>query len=193
MAKRRAITGLRGIALMPVVENTIASYEASGTLLNLPFAGQCNFTPMEQTQSIFYDDGLYAQAHEVQGMEVEIRLGEVEQKTLADMGLGTHDPATNRFEYDFTPKQITYSLRMITDTVSGFPFYWNYRIFDLTGWRYDNFATKGDSISVCEAIISGVIKRPMKPTVRPIANLALLEDESNQSDAESLIQDSETL
>jgi len=192
MAKKRAIIGLRGIALAKVTENEITGYSSAAATINLPYAGAMNRTAKEKKQDIYYDDTLYAQINEVTGEDVEIRLGEVDPATLAELGLGSYDDTTGIFEGSFTPAQETYSLRMITDTLGKLPTYWNYRVFDLTGWKYDNFSTKGDSINVCEVIITGVFKEPAMPTVKPYAYMRLDEDEDNKAACEAFLANGET-
>lgn len=191
MAKKRAVIGLRGIALGKVKTDTISAYQ-SETAAPLPFAGAMNRTPKETTQDLFYDDELYAQVRDVQGEDVEIRLGEVDLAQVAELGFGVYDSEKGLFEGNFNIEPGSYSLRCITDTVDRAPYYWNWRLFELTGFRFDNFATKGSSITVCEVIINGVFKSPAMPTVKDYAIMQLLEDGSNQAACEAFLTGGET-
>ena len=182
MGKKRAILGLRGIVLGKVTKNDITGYESEAADINLPYAGAMNRTSKEKKQDIYYDDTLYAQVNEILGEEVEIRLGEVDTETLKTLGLGDYDEATEIFEGGFTPPPAQYSLRFITDTVGRLPYYFNYRVFDLTGWRFDNFATKGDSIKVCEVIVTGTFKQPSMAGVRPYAIMRASAEGDNQEE-----------
>jgi len=191
MSKRRAIIGLRGIALAPVTENTVLAYKSSEAKA-LPFAGAMNRTAKEKKQDIYYDDSLYAQVNEVMGEDVEIRLGEVSLEMLAELGLGDFDETKETFEGDFAPKASTYSLRCVEDTVDKAPYYFNWRVFDLTGIRFDNFQTKGDSIRVCEVIIAGVFKQPAMAGVRPYAIMRASAEGDNQEACDAFMKDGES-
>ena len=191
MAKKRAIMGLRGIALAPVKENTLLKYKSDDATIALQFAGAMNRTAKEKSQDIYYDDTLYAQVKEILGEDVEIRLGEVTLELLAELGLGAFNETTQVFEGDFTPKRAEYSLRCIEDTVDKAPYYFNWRLFDLLGVRFDNFTTKGDSVNVCEVIITGVFKEPATPNVKPYAIMRLSDDGDNQADCDAFLKDGE--
>ena len=190
MPKKRAIIGLRGIALAPVTENTVLAYK-SGTAAALPFAGAMNRTAKEKKQDIYYDDELYAQVNDVLGEDVEIRLGEVSLELLAQLGLGDFDDTKQVFEGDFSPKPSAYSLRCVEDTVDKAPYYFNWRVFELSGIRFDNFATKGDSIKVCEVIITGVFKQPAMPGVKPYAIMRASATGDNQAACDAFMQGGE--
>lgn len=191
MPKKMAIIGLRGIALAPVTENTLLAY-ASGEAKALPFAGAMNRTAKEKKQDIYYDDNLYAQVNEVLGEDVEIRLGEVSLELLAELGLGDFDETKQMFEGDFSPKPTTYSLRCVEDTVDKAPYYFNWRVFELTGIRYDNFATKGDSVKVCEVIVTGTLKQPAMTGLKPYAIMRALEDGNNQAECDAFMKEGES-
>jgi len=196
MAKRRAIIGFKGIALSEVTQNDILGYK-SAAAASLPFAGQMNRTPKEKSQDVYYDDDLYARIREVSGEDVEIRLGEVSLEQLEELGLGAFDETTGRFEGAFSPKPGTYSLRCVTGTVDKLPYYWNWRVFELDGIRFDNFATKGDSIAVCEIIITGVFKNPRMATLMPYVLMRLNAPggdgvSDNEADCQKLLTDGET-
>jgi len=191
MSKKRAIIGLRGIALAPVTENTVLAYKA-GEAKALPFAGAMNRTAKEKKQDIYYDDSLYAQVNEVLGEDVEIRLGEVSLELLAELGLGEFDEIKQVFEGDFSPKPSTYSLRCIEDTVDKAPYYFNWRVFELGGIRFDNFATKGDSVKVCEVIVTGTFKQPAMAGVKPYAIMRASAEGDNQADCDAFMSEGET-
>ena len=191
MAKKRAIIGLRGIALGAVTENTVLSYKSS-TAKALPYAGAMNRTAKEKKQDIFYDDGLYAQVNEVLGEDVEIRLGEVSLELLAELGLGEFEAVTQVFEGDFSPAPGAYSLRCVEDTVDKAPYYFNWRVFELAGIRFDNFATKGDSVKVCEVIVTGTLKQPAMAGIRPYAIMRALEEGENQAECDAFMQEGES-
>jgi len=192
MAKKRAIIGLRGIALAPVTVNTVLKYTSTDATIPLPYAGAMNRTAKEKSQDLYYDDALYAQIREVLGEDVEIRLGEVALELLAELGLGNFDSAKHTFEGDFTPDRAEYSLRCVEDTVDRAPYYFNWRVFDLSGIRFDNFATKGDSISVCEVIITGVFKQPALAGVKPYAIMKLTDAGDNQTAVDNFMKNGET-
>lgn len=178
MSKKRAATGFRGLALAPVTENTLTSYKTSAGE-PLPFAGQMTRTAKESSTDLYYDDTLYAQIKDVTGEEVEIRVAEVPLEKMEDLGMGTFDATTQTLEGNFSPESKEYALRFVVDTVDGLPFYFNYRLFELTGVKFDNFTTKKDSSTVCEVIITGVFKRPALPALTPWAVMQLKEDKSN--------------
>lgn len=179
MAKRAAI-GFRGIALAEVTENTLTSYKA-GAGKALPFAGTMSRTAKESVTDLYYDDDVYAQLKHVAGEDVEIRVAEVELSRMAEMGLGTYDEATETLEADFNISGKEYALRCVVDTVSGLPNYFNYRVFEMTGIRFDNFTTKKDSITVCEIIITGIFRRPQLPGLAPWVLRRMKEDKSNEA------------
>ncbi|NLO84098.1 MAG: hypothetical protein GX096_01510 [Clostridiales bacterium] len=181
MAKKRAAIGFKGLALAPIVENTLVSYDA-GAGEALPFAGSMSRTAKESSTDLFYDDDLYAQIKNVSGEDVEIRLAEIPLERMAALGLGTYDETTNTLEADFNVSGKEYALRFVVDTVSNLPFYFNYRVFQLAGIKFDNFTTKQDSVTVCEVIITGVFKRPSMTTLAPWAVMQLAEDKSNEAD-----------
>jgi hypothetical protein len=191
MAKKRAIIGFKGIALSEVTENTMLSY-VSNVAKELPFAGTMNRTAKEQTQDINYDDELYATVRDVTGEDVEIRIGEVTLEKLAELGLGTFDAMTQVFEGDFNVVGKTYALRCVNDTVDHLPYYFNWRIFDLNGIRFDNFQTKGGGIQVCEVIINGTFGRPRLATLKPYAITRLADDRNNEAACQAFLANGET-
>ena len=192
MAKKRAIIGFKGVALAPVMENSITAY-ATGTANSIQFAGSMTRTPKEAQQEFYYDDDLYKQIKDVTGDEVEVRFAEIPLATLAQLGLGTYDEATGTLEADFNVTGKTYAFRCVTNTLDGLPMYFNWRVFDLTGIRFDNFASKGSSLSVCEVIMSGVFKRPALSSAKPYAIRQPKEDGSDLADCDSWIKAAETL
>ncbi|HIU19853.1 MAG TPA: hypothetical protein IAC48_07325 [Candidatus Limiplasma stercoravium] len=191
MASKRAAIGFRGLALAPVTSNTLTSYVA-GEGQALPYAGSMSRTVKENTTDLYYDDDLYAQVRSIAGEDVEIRMAEVSLETMASLGLGEFDEETNTLEADFAVSGREYALRCAVDTVDGLPFYFNYRVFQLTGIRFDNFATKGDSATVCEVIITGVFKRPVLPGLKPWAVMQLSEDRGNQAACTAFLTAAET-
>lgn len=178
--KRRAAIGFKGLALAPLTENTLTSYKASAGAALL-YAGGMNRTAKENSTDAYYDDDLYAQIKNVSGEDVEIRVAEVPLDQMASFGLGTYDETSNTLEADFNVTGKEYALRCVVDTVDNLPFYFNYRVFELTGIKFDNFATKKDSVTVCEVIITGVFKRPRLTTLKPWAVMQLKDDRSNES------------
>lgn len=166
MAKKRAILGFKGVALAEVKVNTVVAYEAD-TAKGISYAGSMSRTPKESTQDFYYDDDLYAQVKDVMGDDVEVRFAEIPLNTLAELGLGEYDETSGMLEADFNIAGKSYAFRCVTDTVSGLPMYFNWRLFDLTGIRFDNFTTKGSSTAVCEVIMTGVFKRPALISAKP--------------------------
>ena len=192
MAKKRAIIGFKGVALAPVTENSITAYKTEAAM-SVQFAGSMTRTPKETKQDIFYDDGLYTQVQDVTGDDVEVRFAEIPLATLAQLGLGVYDEATGTLEADFNVAGKTYAFRCVTNTMDGLPMYFNWRVFDLAGIRFDNFASKGSSLSVCEVIMSGVFKRPALSSVKPYAIRQPKEDGSDLAACDAWIKAAETL
>ena len=187
---KRAATGFKGIALAPVTENTLTSYKASAAE-SLPYAGSMSRSSKESTTDLYYDDDLYAQIKDVMGEDVELRMAEVPLDRMAELGLGTYDEDNDTLEADFNAAGKEYSLRFVVDTVSGLPFYFNYRLFQLTGIKFDNFTTKKDSVTVCEVILTGVFKRPNLTSLAPWAVMQLKDDKSNQAKCTAFISAAE--
>ena len=178
MSKKRAVTGLRGLALAPVTTDSATAYEC-GEATELPFAGSLSRTQKESKTDLYYDDELYAQVRAVAGEEVEIRVAEVPLSRMAALGLGTYNSTTNTLEADFSITGQSYALRFVTDTVDGLPYYFNYRLFELSGIRFDNFSTRKENANVCEIVLSGVLRRPRLASLCAWSAMELLEDRSN--------------
>ena len=192
MAKKRAIIGFKGVALAPVMENSITAYKTEAAM-SVQFAGSMTRTPKETKQDIFYDDDLYTQVQDVTGDDVEVRFAEIPLEKLADLGLGTYDESTGQLEADFNIAGQTYAFRCVANTIDGLPMYFNWRVFDLTGIRFDNFATKGSSIAVCEVIMTGVFKRPQLASAKPYAIRQPKEDGSDMAACDTWLAAAETL
>lgn len=192
MAKKRAIIGFKGVALAPVTENSITAYKADAAV-SVQFAGSMTRTPKETTQDLFYDDDLYAQMRDVSGDDVEVRFAEIPLDKLAELGLGTYNEETGTLEADFNIAGQTYAFRCVANTVDALPMYFNWRVFDLTGIRFDNFTTKGSSITVCEVIMTGVFKRPQLASAKPYAIRQPKEDGSDLAECDAWIGAAETL
>ena len=192
MAKKRAIIGFKGVALAPVTENSITGSK-TGEALAVQYAGSMSRTPKEHTQDLYYDDDLYAQLRDVSGDDVEVRFAEIPLAMLAQLGLGKYDEATGTLEADFNVTGKTYAFRCMTATVDGLPMYFNWRVFDLTGLRFDNFTTKGSSLAVCEVIMTGVFKRPMLAGTAPYAIRQPKEDGSDLAACSAWLAAAETL
>lgn len=190
MAKKRAATGFKGLALAPVVQNTLTAYETDEAE-PLQFAGQMSRTAKESSTDLYYDDTLYAQIKDVTGEEVEIRVAEVPLKQMAAFGLGDYDETTETLEGEFSIPNKEYALRFVVDTVDGLPFYFNYRLFEMSGIKFDNFTTRKDSVTVCEVIITGVFKRPALPALAPWAVMQLKEDKSNLAACNAFLEEAE--
>ena len=159
MAKKRAIIGFKGVALAPVLQDTITAYE-TGEAVGIQYAGSMSRTPKEISQELYYDDDLYAQLREVSGDDVEVRFAEIPLDQLAELGLGHYDEETGTLEADFNVTGRTYAFRCVTNTVDGLPMFFNWRVFDLTGLRFDSFSTRSGNPNVCEVIMNGVFRRP---------------------------------
>lgn len=191
MSVKRLMTGFSKLVLAPVTTNTPERYMASAGIV-LPFAGSLSRTAKESATDLYYDDDLYAQLKNVSGEDVEIRMAEVEPAQLASYGLGDYDAETGVFEGNFNVENKEFALRFAADTVSGLPNYFNYRLFQLTGIRFDNHTTKRDSVTVCEVIITGVLKRPGLPGLSPWAMMQLAEDKANLVACTSFLTAAET-
>lgn len=191
MAKR-AIIGFKGVALAPIKENTIIKYTTDAAEC-IMYAGKMNRTAKETAQEMNYDDDIYAQIRDNRGDDVEVRFAEIPLSRMAELGLGTYDQETGMLEADFNVKNKEYAFRCVTDTVSGLPFYFNWRVFELTGLRFDNFQTKGTSIQVCEVIMTGVFKRPMLASAKPYVVREPKEDGSDLADCDTWLAAAETL
>ena len=159
MAKKRAIIGFKGVALAPVLQDSITAYE-TGEAVGIQYAGSMSRTPKEVSQELYYDDDLYAQLREVSGDDVEVRFAEIPLDQLAELGLGHYDEETGTLEADFNVTGRMYAFRCVTGTVDGLPMFFNWLVFDLTGLRFDSFTTRIGSPNVCEVIMSGVFRRP---------------------------------
>ena len=192
MAKKRAVIGFKGMALAPVTENSLDAY-VTDVGEPLQFAGQLSRTAKETSTDLYYDDSLYAQIKDISGEDVEIRVAEVPLSRLGEMGLGTYDSTTETLEADFDVPGNEYAVRFVVDTVDHLPYYFNYRLFQLTGIRFDNFTTKKDNVTVCEVIITGVFKRPLYSSAAPWAVMQLKADKSNQSTCTAYLTAAETL
>ena len=192
MAKKRAIIGFKGVALAPVTENSITAYK-TGAAMSVQFAGSMTRTPKETKQDIYYDDDLYTQVQDVTGDDVEVRFAEIPLATLAELGLGTFDETTNQLDADFNIAGQMFSFRCVTNTVDGLPMYFNWRAFDLTGIRFDNFATKGANITVCEVIMTGVFKRPQLASAKPYVIRQPKDDGSDIAACDAWLAAPETL
>lgn len=192
MAKKRAIIGFKGVALAPVTENSITAYKTEAAI-PIQFAGSMTRTPKETKQDIFYDDSLYTQIQDVTGDDVEVRFAEIPLDKLAELGLGTYDEATGQLEADFNIAGQTFAFRCVANTIDGLPMYFNWRAFDLTGIRFDNFATKGASITVCEVIMTGVFKRPQLASAKPYAIRQPKDDGSDLAECDTWLAAAETL
>lgn len=167
MADKKAITGLRGIALAKIIENTATSYKAEEASIAIPYAKSMTRTAKETSQDLYYDDTLYMSAKANLGEDVEMRFAEVELQKLETLGLGKYDSSTNTFEGNFNVVGKQYALCCIADTVSNLPMYMRWRSFDLTSIMFDSFNTRADSISVCEVIIKGTLTTPLLPSAKP--------------------------
>ena len=119
-------------------------------------------------------------------------MAEVPLAQLQTMGLGTYDETTESFEGNFSISGKTFALRFVTDTVSGLPFYFNYRVFELNGIKFDNFASKSGNATVCEVIITGVFKKPQLATLAPWAVMQLKEDKTNAAACTAFLTAAET-
>ena len=180
MKEKRAAIGFKGLVLAPVTQNTLTHYK-TGEGVPLPHVGGMTRTAKESTTDLFYDDSIYAQIKDIVGEEVEIRVAEVEAKRMEELGAGVWDETTQTLEGDFSITGKDYAVRCVVDTVDRLPFYFNFRLFELTGIRFDNFATKKDSITVCEVIITGIFKKPQMPSVATWARMQLKADKSNEA------------
>jgi hypothetical protein len=178
MSAKRAIIGFRGVALAPILTDSISAYE-TGAGAALSYAGKMSRSVKENKTDIYYDDDLYAQLRNVSGEDVELHMAEVPLSQLETLGLGVYDLQTETLEANFSVAGKFFALRCVADTVSGLPFYFNYRVFELTGVKFDNFASKQQSASVCEVILSGVFKKPQLASLKPWAVMQLKEDSSN--------------
>lgn len=192
MAKKRAIIGFRGVALAEVTSDTITGYSALNAV-SIPYAGSMSRTPKESSQDFYYDDDLYAQVHDVQGDDVEVRFAEIPLSQCAALGLGVYDETTGTLEADFNATGKEYAFRCVADTVSGLPMYFNWRVFELTGIRFDNFTTRGTSAALCEVIIKGVFKRPMLSSAKAFAIRQPKEDGSDLAACDAWLMQAETL
>lgn len=187
---KRAVYGFKGIVLAPITTDSIIAY-VTGTVTTVPYAGSLNLTAKESKQDIYYDDALYAQLRDVSGYDAEIRIGEITLAKAAELGLGTHNVAANVMEADFSITNKSFALRFALATVGGKPRYVMYRVFDLQGIRYDNYQTKKDSPTVCEVILTGVVKKPELASLKPMVIMELADDDSNQAACDSFLTSDE--
>lgn len=191
--KRRGIIGLKGIVLSPIIQDTVLAYESSGgnDVIALPYVTALNRTPQITSQDFYGDDQPYAQVSEYMGDDVEMRFLEMQLDVLDTLGLGDYNAVTGVFKSNLSVPGRKYSLRCITNTIDDLPLYFNYRVFDLNSIRYDNFATKGSSIAICEVIIEGRIMQPAMASVEGRVILQVLPDLSNQDAADDFLREAE--
>lgn len=190
MAKR-AIIGFKGVALAKLTENTITSYKAE-TAVGIPFAGSMNRTAKETAQDMYYDDALYAQIRSSMGDDVEIRFAEMQPETLEKLGYGKYDPEKHTLSSNYNVVLGEYSLRCETERVDGLHEGFNWRVFELTGIRLDNFTTKGNNVTACEVIMTGVFKSPMLSSVDDFVRWFPADDGSNKAELGAWLAGAET-
>jgi len=191
MAKKRAVIGFKNINLAEVTTDTSAAY-VSGDAVAIPYAGTMTRTPKETSQSIYYDDELYAETYDVTGEDAEIRIGEADFAVLAPLGWGTYDAETRKFEGNFSARGKSFAVRCEADTVDAVPYYFNYRVFELKAIRFDNLRSKGSDVQVAEVVITGTFKKPKLATLKPYAIMSLADDGSNQAACTAFLEDGET-
>ncbi len=191
MGKKKAIMSFRGVALAPVTANTVLAY-ATAAAFAIPYAGAMNRTAKERNGELYYDDKLYKMINEILGEEIEARFAEVALDLLETLGLGTFDQASNKLEANFGVENKSYALRCVTDTADKVPFYFNWRVFDLTSIRFDNFKTMDTGVQVCEVIIKGICMKPEHPTLKPWAIMQLKDDKSNQAACDAFMANGES-
>jgi hypothetical protein len=190
MARKKAVIGLKGLAIAKVTKNDITGYESEAAEA-LPYIGQMNLTPISGDQKIYYDDDLYARLLRSPGEDVEIRLAEMSLEQMADLGLGIYDATEHSLEAAFTPAPGEYSLRCVCDTIGERPLFMRWRVFELNTIRFDNFKTLADNATVAEVIITGAVKNPMIPGLFPRKVVEMAEDMSNAEAAAAFIADAE--
>ena len=167
MAEKKAITGLKGVVLAPITENTATSYKTGEANVALPYVKSMTRTVKETSQDLYYDDALYMSVKSILGEEVEMRFAEVDMQTLETLGLGKYDSSNNTFEGNFNVTGKQYALCCIADTASNLPFYMRWRVFDLSSISFDSFNTRADSISVSEVIVKGTFSAPLLASAKP--------------------------
>ena len=192
MGKKRAIIGFRGVALAEVTSDTITQY-ATKEAIGIPFAGSMSRKAKESSADFYYDDDLYAQVRDAQGDDVEVRFAEIPLEQCAALGLGTYDAVTGVLEADFGITGREYAFRCAAETVSGLPMYFNWRVFELTGIRFDNFTTKGARTSLCEVVMTGVFKRPLLTGAKAYAIRQPREDGSDTAACDAWLLAAETM
>lgn len=192
MSKKKGIIGFKGVALGEVTEDTITSYKSSAAV-GIPYAGSMTRTAKESSQDFYYDDDLYAQLKNYTGDDVEIRFAEIELKQAAELGLGEYDEATNTLEANFNISGKTYALGCVADTVDGVPFYFKWRAFDLNGIRFDSFKTKGSDATVCEVIMTGVLRKPRLASAKPYVIRGAADDKNDLEACDAWLKAAETL
>lgn len=197
LAKKRAIIGFHGVALAEITDDTTERY-ATKAAVGIPYAGSMTRKAKESSQDFYYDDDLYAQVRDVQGDDVqgddvEVRFAEMPLAQCAALGLGTFDEQTGLLEADFGITGREYAFRCAADTLSGLPMYFNWRVFELTGIRFDNFSTRGAKTSLCEVVMTGVFKRPLLAGARAYAVRQPREDGSDAADCEAWLLAAETM
>lgn len=192
MAKKRAMIGFKGVALAPIIEDSLTAYKTEAAT-GIPYAGGMTRTPKETTQDFYYDDSLYAQQKDLTGEEVEIRFAEIPLEKLGELGLGVYDAETQTLEADFNVTGKSYSLRCVCNTVDSLPMYFKYRCFDLNSIKFDNFTTKGSSLAICEVIMTGIFKRPTMASIKPYVIKQPKDDGSDIAACDAWLAAAETL
>jgi hypothetical protein len=172
--------GFKQIYAAPITTDSPTNY-ATGAGLPLPWAGSLARTPITTSQVLYYDDTIYANVQQTNGETLEIRLAEIQLSDLAAMTGNPYDEDTFIYEGGFTMPPKPVSLRFVTNTVSGYPWTWNFRSVDITDIRWDNFNTAGDSLTLSQVIITATSKAPQMTTLKPIAVMELAPDKSNQT------------
>lgn len=114
MAKKKYLIGFSNLGIIPVTENTAASYAATGERVLLPGARSCSPTDNRESYSIPGDDGIYDSGSDWKSTDLTITVNEMSLETLSLLsGIEMDEEAVDELEegvFDNPPEHaITFS------------------------------------------------------------------------------------
>ena len=156
--KKIALRGLSRISLFPVLQNDYDGYEV-GARFRVPYAQSMSKTPDVTSAKIYADDGIYLDMKSWNGINIEVVFAEMSLRTIAELGFGDYNEATNTLKSKPQGQNNEYALTLAAKQADDT--YRMYRWFSFTVNEVveGEHQTMGDGTEICTFTMKGVLVR----------------------------------
>lgn len=161
MSGKQAVRGFKRLTFFPITKNTRTEYEV-GEAIPINDVQEMSKEDIKTENSIYADDGIYANLVDWSGQKVSITVAEMDLQKMATLGFGEYSEESKEFKHNPQGLNKEFAVSFACEKVNGEYRMFKYYTFVITEIKESGTKTKGNSGEIQTYVISGTFKRRAK-------------------------------